>query len=99
MRSNAPLLGLPGIHSRLCVQRVVYSLGATHVILQQRHRGIPIFRAYVTVHIGRDGRMYLIKNRAVPREFLEERGRFKLAPPVPGAAPCAPSAQESGASQ
>jgi hypothetical protein len=78
LRSNAPLLGLPGIHSRLSVQRVVHSLGATHVILQQRHRGIPIFRAYVTVHIGRDGRMYLIKNRAVPREFLEERGRFKL---------------------
>lgn len=79
LRANGPLLGLPGIHSRLSVQRIVHGLGATHVILQQRHRAIPIFRAYVTVHIGRDGRIYLVKNRAVPRAFLEERGRFKLS--------------------
>jgi len=79
LRSNAPLLGLAGIHSHLSVQRVIHSLGATHVILQQRHRRIPIFRAYVTVHIGRDGHIYLVKNRAVPRAVLEERGRFKLS--------------------
>lgn len=79
LRSHAALLGLPGIHSRLRVQRVVHSLGATHVIVQQLHRGIPIFRAYVTVHIGRDRRIYLVKNRAVPRAFLEGTGRFKLS--------------------
>ena len=79
LRANGPLLGLPGIHSRLSVRRVVHGLGATHVILQQRHRRIPIFRAYVTVHIGRDGRIYLVKNRAVPRAYLEERGPFKLS--------------------
>lgn len=79
LRANATLLGLAGIYSRLSVQRVVRSLGATHVILQQRHRRIPIFRAYVTMHIGHDGRIYLVKNRAVPRAFLEERGRFKLS--------------------
>jgi hypothetical protein len=79
LRSNAPLLGLAGIHSHLRVQRVIRSVGATHVILQQRHRRVPIFRAYVTVHIGRDGHIYLVKNRAVPRAFLEERGRFKLS--------------------
>lgn len=33
LRSNAPLLGLAGIHPHLSVQRVVHSLGATHVIL------------------------------------------------------------------
>src|SRR5574342_133947 len=79
LRSNAQLLRLAGIHSQLRVQRVVHSLGATHVILQQRHRGIPVFRAYVTVHIGPGGRIYLIKNRAVPRAFLAERGRFRLS--------------------
>lgn len=79
LRANAELLGLPRIHSRLSIQRVVRSLGATHVILQQRHRGIPIFRAYVTVHVGRDGSIYMVKNRAVPRAFLKTRGRFKLS--------------------
>jgi len=79
LRANAALLGLAGIHRHLSVQRVVHSLGATHVILQQRHRRVPIFRAYVTVHIGRDGSIFLVKNRAVPREFLVERGGFRLS--------------------
>lgn len=78
LRANAALLGLAGIDRDVKLDRVVESLGARHVILQQQHRRIPIYRAYVTVHIGRDRRVYLVKNRAVPKAFLAERGRFKL---------------------
>jgi hypothetical protein len=76
--ANADLLGLVGIHPTLQVQRVVESLGAQHVILQQCYERVRVYRAYVTVHIGADHRVYLIKNRAVPKRFLAERGRFEL---------------------
>src|SRR6185436_7092255 len=53
-------------------KRVVHGLGATHVILQQRWRRRRVHRAYVTVHFASsDGRVYLVKSRAAPRDVLE----------------------------
>jgi len=79
LRANAALLKLEGIARQLAVKRVVESLGAWHVIAQQSHLGLRIHRAYVTVHVGRDRRVYLAKNRAVPLEHLPERTGFRVA--------------------
>jgi Zn-dependent metalloprotease len=57
--------------------RVIESLGAHHVIFQQRHLGLRVHRAYVTVHIGRDRRVYLVKCRATPEDLLPERADFR----------------------
>jgi len=78
IRTNVGLLGLTGGLRTLRRQRIVHSLGATHVIFQQYHLGLRVHRAYVTVHIGRDRRIYLVKNRAVPRPLLPELTRPRL---------------------
>ena len=72
LRANQELLGLRGIRGRLKKSADIRSLGARHVILQQRHHGLRMHRAYVTVHVGSDRRVYLVKNRAMPKEFLPE---------------------------
>jgi len=78
LRANAGLLRLEGIAGQLRVRRVIESLGAWHVIAQQEHLGMRIHRAYVTVHLGRDRRVYLAKNRAIPRDMLPEKAGFRV---------------------
>ncbi len=72
LKANANLFGLRPDISELTQRqpRIIHSLGAAHVILQQTYRRLRIHRAYVTVHIASDNRVYLSKNRAVPVEFL-----------------------------
>lgn len=76
LKVNEDLLALN--HIRLRRTRIIESLGARHVISQQRMRKIPIHRAYVTVHMDRQNRIYLVKNRAVPLELLEPSDEFKI---------------------
>ncbi len=52
------------------VRRVIRSLGAEHVILNQVHAGLRVHRGYVTVHMDRSGRVFLAKNRSVPARLL-----------------------------
>jgi hypothetical protein len=60
--------------------RTIRSLGAHHVILAQEIAGKPVHRAYITVHLDRRNRVYLIKNRAVPLPFLPPTERpFSLS--------------------
>ncbi len=71
LRAHEELLGLRGVRTGLVRAALLQSLGAEHVILQQRHAEARIQRAYVTVHRRRrDRRIYLVKNRAVPRALL-----------------------------
>ncbi|MCI0451768.1 MAG: M4 family metallopeptidase [Candidatus Latescibacteria bacterium] len=70
LRANAVLLGLEPDLAGIARQRVVESLGATHVIFRQAHLGKRIHRAYVTVHVDGRGRVYLAKNRAMPKGLL-----------------------------
>ncbi len=77
LKANVDLLALKAL--RLRRTRVIESLGAHHIIHQQRLRGVPIHRAYVTVHLARGGRVYLVKNRAVPHELLRPAADFKIA--------------------
>jgi Fungalysin metallopeptidase (M36) len=78
LRANAELLGLAGVMGRLRLERTIESVAAQHLIFQQRHRGFRIHRAYITVHIGRDRRIYLAKNRAVPRDLLGDEPAFRV---------------------
>jgi hypothetical protein len=74
--AHADLLGLTGLGRDLAHRKSLASAGAYHVILAQQLRGVRIHRAYVTVHMDRAQRVYLVKNRAVPAPLL---------PPRPGA--------------
>jgi hypothetical protein len=79
VRANAELLGVTQTYGALTKRAVLRSLAATHVILQQRYRGVPIHRAFVTVHIARDARVYLVKNRAIPFALLGGESDFKIS--------------------
>src|SRR4029077_21063445 len=72
-------LGLPPAPARLDVRRVIHAQGADHVILQQLWRRRRIHRAYVTVHIGRDRRVYLVKSRAVAEDVLRRAEEPRIA--------------------
>jgi hypothetical protein len=60
LEANRKTLGIASELDRLDVARVIHGQGADHVILQQRWGGRRIHRAYVTVHIGRGRRGYLV---------------------------------------
>jgi hypothetical protein len=60
-------------------QRTIRSLGANHVIGQQVHLGRRVHRAYVTVHIGNDRRVFLVKNRATPPAMLPAKAEFEIS--------------------
>lgn len=68
--ANADLFQLEEDLSGLAVQRVIHSLGATHVILKQVHKGHRIHRGYMSVHMDRSGRVFLAKNRTIPARLL-----------------------------
>jgi len=72
LEANRETLGITSALDRLDVRRVIHGRGADHVILQQLWRRRRIHRAYVTVHIGRDRRVYLVNSRAVPEDVLRE---------------------------
>jgi Zn-dependent metalloprotease len=77
--ANAPLLAIEGLTAKFGAPRLIESLGARHVILQQRHRGLRVHRAYVTLHLDSRGRVYLVKNRAVPRDRLPGEPEFRVS--------------------
>ncbi|MEX0677932.1 MAG: M36 family metallopeptidase [Pirellulales bacterium] len=72
------MLGLESDLGELVHQKTILSLGARHVIWQQMHAGRRVHRAYVTVHVGNRGQIYLAKNRAVPRPLLPSKAEFRL---------------------
>jgi hypothetical protein len=78
LEANAALLGLDLESGSLEHQKTIRSLGADHVIFQQRLFKRRVHRAYVTVHVGRDGRVYLLKNRAMPPEKLPAKADFRI---------------------
>ncbi len=80
LRENEALLGLRGVRLKRN-PRVVQSAGAHHVIFAQLFRGHPVHRGYVTVHLDRQRRVYLVKNRVVPRDIVDQvRGAHELTP-------------------
>lgn len=68
--ANADLFKIKKGIEGLIIQRVIHSLGATHVVLKQVHKGHRVHRGYVSVHIDRSGRVFLAKNRVVPDILL-----------------------------
>lgn len=60
------------------LQRSIASLGADHLIFQQILFGRRVHRAYVTVHVSRDKRVYLTKSRAMPAHLLPGTARFEI---------------------
>lgn len=79
LKANASALGLDAHIRDLTMVRTIYSAGAQHAIFQQYHLQHRIHRAYVSVHRDNHGRVYLIKNRAVPADKLPKTAPFMLA--------------------
>ena len=79
LETNRDTLGITSALDRLDVRRVIHAQGADHVILQQLWKRRRIHRAYVTVHIGRDRRVYLVKSRAVPEDVLRRAEEPRIA--------------------
>lgn len=79
LEANRETLGITSPLDRLDVRRVIHGRGADHVILQQLWRRRRIHRAYVTVHIGGDRRVYLVKSRAVPEDVLRQAEEYRLS--------------------
>jgi hypothetical protein len=52
-------------------------LGTDHVIFKQKVHGHRVRRGYVSVHLERRGRVYLVKNRAVPEASKPAPFEFK----------------------
>lgn len=69
IRNNAAALGLEAtdLHGYV-VTDAVYSrvTGATHIYLQQRHAGIPVYNAQLQVNVNRDGRIISVNNSFLP---------------------------------
>ena len=70
LKANTTLLGIDPQLRDLDLRKIIPTAAGTHVIFSQSYAGIPIHRAYVTVHMDDDNRVYLIKNRVVPEELL-----------------------------
>ncbi len=69
LHSNLTALGLePSDLQGYVVSDVVYSrvTGATHIYLQQRHAGIPVYNAQLQVNVNRDGRVISVNNSFLP---------------------------------
>ena len=92
IRSNVAALGLePADLQGYVVSDVVYSrvTGATHIYLQQRHAGIPVYNAQLQVNVNRDGRILSVNNSFLPGLAQSVRAltpRMQLAAAVGAAA-------------
>lgn len=78
--ANADLLGLDRKLSGLKFQKAIASLSAHHLIFQQNYCSRRVHRAYVTVHVANDDRVYLAKNRAMPINLITAKPKFDLPP-------------------
>lgn len=72
LKKNHKLFKLEKSLYTLRFRKVIKSLGAQHVIFQQFLNNRRIHRAYVTVHMDNQGRVYMAKNRAVPKKLWPE---------------------------
>jgi extracellular elastinolytic metalloproteinase len=69
VRSNLAALGLEAADLQgYAVTDVVFSkaTGATHIYLQQRYRGIPVYNGQLHINVNRDGRIISVNNSFLP---------------------------------
>ena len=96
IRSNVAALGLePSDLKDYVVTDVVYSrvTGATHIYLQQRHAGIPVYNGQLHVNVNRAGRIISVNNSFLPALAQSVR---TLQPRMPLAEAVSAAAKFSG---
>lgn len=80
IRTNQTLLGLENVFAPkdkndpiLEHVRTLRGLGGYHVLFRQLigRRNVPLFRAFVTVHMNNKKQVYMCKNRAIPKHMLD----------------------------
>lgn len=87
IRSNVAALGLESSDLQgYVVSDVVHSrvTGATHIYLQQRHAGIPVYNAQLQVNVNRDGRIISVNNSFLPG-LAQSVGALKPGMQLPAA--------------
>ena len=99
LAANCTPLGLDGILEELDPRRCIGSAGGWHVIFSQTHLGRFIHRAYVTVHMDTQKRIYLVKNRAVPTPMLPPKADIRIDGPRAERIACASIGKKAGGAQ
>jgi Zn-dependent metalloprotease len=72
LEENRDVLKITAAPADLRYERTVESLGGTTVLFQQYHGDTPIHAAWVTIHIDRENRIFLVKNDTVPVSKVSE---------------------------
>ncbi len=83
LKENKDVLKISADLSDLRFDKVTESLGASTVLFQQYFDGTPIHGAWVTIHINRDNRIFMVKNDTVPVSKLSGKLVAAKAGPLP----------------
>jgi len=78
LAAHVMLLRLRELLDDLREPRILEGLGGFHVLFRQNHLGLKIHRAFVTVHMDRAGRVYLVKESVVPKRHLSDEFTFRI---------------------
>lgn len=81
LKENMDVLKISADLDDLKFDKVTESLGSSTVLFQQYFDGTPIHGAWVTIHINKQNRIFMVKNDTVPVSKLSEKiGTAKVGP-------------------
>jgi len=83
LKENRDVLKITADLDDLKFDKVTQSLGASTVLFQQYFNGTPIHGAWVTIHINKQNRIFMVKNDTVPVLKLSEKIGAAKAGPLP----------------
>lgn len=83
LKENMDVLKISADLGDLKFDKVTESLGASTVLFQQYFNGTPIHGAWVTIHINKNNRIFMVKNDTVPVSKLNEKIGAAKAGPLP----------------
>ncbi len=83
LKENLDALKISASFEDLKFDMVTQSLGASTVLFQQYYEDTPIHGAWVTVHINKQNRIFMVKNDTVPVSRLNEKIGIAKAGPLP----------------
>ena len=83
LNENLEVLKISAPLESLRYEKTIESLGAWAVLFQQYHNEIPIHAAWVTIHINKRRRIFMVKNDTVPIDLLKRPSlKTKVVPLV-----------------
>ena len=83
LKANRKALKIDDTLQHLKFDKTSESLGASTVLFQQYFEKTPIHGAWVSVHVDRQGKIFLVKNDTIPPEKLKQKIKRKKAGLLP----------------